>query len=127
MRLEEAIADYLDSKTYSNVFMSHAPEGENILIRSVWQKPYTDDGLYYEAHEIVEVIVRRKSQSELINIKKQIISDLIGLHKTDEIKKITLNREEPIRKNGGTGWLWVAWFEVWAVLSEPDEEQDEEP
>ena len=120
-KLPDILRDYLLAQGHTDIFIEHAPDGENILVRGVWQRPYTKDGLENYIHEIVEIQAERGNVADLLALKNSIIDDLIGLSVLDQVTKCTLNREETVKKNGGKSRIWLGWFEFWGQIV-PEEE-----
>lgn len=116
MRVLNIVRDHLLSEGYTNVFINHAPKGDCLLIRSVWDRPRTADGAKNVLHEIVEIQAHKKKAADLNIFKNGIIDHLIGLNLLDGIVRCTLNRQETFKKKT-EGWVWLAWFEIWGQIT----------
>lgn len=115
MRILDIIRDYLLEQDYTEIYLNHAPTGDNIMIRNVWERSRTKDGAENALHEIIEIQIHRGSASELNTVKNGIIDDLLGLHVLDEVAKCSLDRQETFKKKAN-GWVWLGWFEIWGYL-----------
>lgn len=115
MRALDIVRDHLIAEGYTDVYINHAPEGDCILVRNVWERSRTADGTENVLHEIIEIQAHRAKAADLNTLKEGIINDLIGLHVLDEVARCTLDRQESFKKKA-KGWVWLGWFEIWGQL-----------
>lgn len=116
MRALDIIRNHLLAEGHTNIFLNHAPDGDNILIRNVWERKLTRDGAENALHEIIEIQIHRATAAGLNSDKDGIIDDLLGLHVLDSVARCSLDRQETFKKKS-KGWVWLGWFEIWGYLT----------
>ena len=119
IRTLDRVKAFLVSKghTAADIFLEHAnrPKGDHILLSMTGHSARTDDGLLDWFDDTVRVTLT-KVDSTMAVIKAErdtLISELVGLHLTDEIVKSDLRVISPPIKLGNSKSIqWIGIFQM---------------